>query len=758
MKHRSRESGARERPGTVLAAFAVGIVAVLAASLVTFPRIGNGAFFSWDSALYAADLNESVREPLALHVTAAYTQSLGNYPTHPTNYKLAPEAVLGLKDGRIDGVRMFVWTALFFFTATFVVAVVFGLGPWIGSIGGVALAFLVLPFTSPPAYTEVYWWHAPHWIQLLYGMAAFYVSFFLIGRLRGLLNLMPLLVFGGLIIWEMVALPKATGVVFPWVAVVALIFTLFSESWREAAWKIGGSAAVAAFMALAGPLDFVRGVYAFATNSIFFEGIAATGATDWRGILGNLFYAPGDWIEYFWLSLVWVRYHIGYPLTASSLLGAAYVLLFWRGNRAAKALALTVLVSFPYGIVNKYGSAIPGGNYHVLVLFTVALAAAVVQHGLVGPWRALTAPRMRSGVVGDGARLAAMTVLFAVAAGTLMFDPSWQVRPGGYPYPPVRLPVVEAMEKEIRFAHGDQFRGRFVNQGILRAIDTKEAPPSDTASAFIAAASTIGVANGNDLTFGGVRYFDIPATAEVNRMASPASMLFFNYLLARPGSIERIDYRVVSKFDARILALIGVRFVLSHEDLAARGARLADAAPLPKSPQYRLYELAEPNLGHYSPQRIERLDNFADALRRLDDPSFDPRATAIVHDDWAGDLRALAPAKRVAIRRIPGGLHIEAESDGAALAVLPFEFSRCLDLETTGSGPAPAIGRVNLMLTGLRFARRVDATLKFRYGPFHNPRCRLNDTWDIQRMGLDTQSFAAFQKENPERLVFTGLY
>jgi len=757
MKRRSRESGARERPGVVLAAFVMGFVAVLATSLATFPRIGDGVFFSWDSALYAADLNELVREPLALHVTAAYTQSLGNYPTHPTNYKLAPEAILGLKDGRIDGVRMFVWTALFFFAATYAVAMVFGLGPWIGSIGGVALTFLVLPFTSPPAYTEVYWWHAPHWIQLLYGMAAFYVSFFLIGRLRGSLNLIPVFVFGGLIIWEMVALPKATGVVFPWIAVVASMFTLFSETRREATWKIGGGGAIAAFMALAGPLDFVRGVYAFATNSIFFEGIAATGATDWRGILGNLFYAPGDWIEYFWHSLVWVRYHIGYPLTASSLLGAAYVLLFWRGNRAAKALALTVLVSFPYGVVFKYGSAIPGGNYHVLVLFTVALAAAM-QQTLARIWRTLTPPWLNLGSGRGSVRLAAMAALFAVAAGTLMLDSSWQVRPGGYPYPPARLPVIEAMEREIRFAHGDRFRGRFVNQGIMRAIDAKETPPADTASAFIAAASTIGVANGNDLTFGGVRYFDIPATAEVNRMSTPVSMLFFDYLLVRPGSIERIDYRVVSKFDPRILALIGVRFVLSHEGLAARGARLADAAPLPKSPQYRLYELAEPNLGQYSPLRIERLDDFAGALRRLDDPSFDPRATAIVHDGWAGDPRALAPARRVAITRIPGGLHIEAESDGEALAVLPFEFSRCLDLRTTSPDPAPAIGRVNLMLTGLHFTRRVDATLKFRYGPFHNPRCRLDDTKDIQRMGLNTNSFAAFQKENPDRLVFTGLY
>jgi len=73
---------------------------------------------------------------------------------------------------------------------------------------------------------------------------------------------------------------------------------------------------------------------------------------------------------------------------------------------------------------------------------------------------------------------------------------------------------------------------------------------------------------------------------------------------------------------------------------------------------------------------------------------------------------------------------------------LPIEFSRCLNV----AGELHLF-RADLLLTGVLFARQLDARISF--GPFHNSRCRLDDLADSNRVAMrnafqDRPAFGVF--------------
>src|SRR5262249_4179706 len=67
-------------------------------------------------------------------------------------------------------------------------------------------------------------------------------------------------------------------------------------------------------------------------------------------------------------------------------------------------------------------------------------------------------------------------------------------------------------------------------------------------------------------------------------------------------------------------------------------------------------------------------------------------------------------------------------------------------------------GRVDFLLTGLAFEKKVDVELLFRFGPFENAGCRRADVADMRAMGLDSVSFADFQKKYPGRFHYTEMF
>ncbi len=129
------------------------------------------------------------------------------------------------------------------------------------------------------------------------------------------------------------------------------------------------------------------------------------------------------------------------------------------------------------------------------------------------------------------------------------------------------------------------------------------------------------------------------------------------------------------------------------------------------------------------------MTTFKEALEVVSAPAFDAQRTAVVFDG-DGDLkRSLVPAADVRIRIEAGALMVSASSSGSSLLILPFEFSRCLQVSSNSpDAPAPAIFRADGPLTGLLFSNRLDARIEYFTGPLSRPGCRIQDASEFSRL------------------------
>jgi hypothetical protein len=245
---------------------------------------------------------------------------------------------------------------------------------------------------------------------------------------------------------------------------------------------------------------------------------------------------------------------------------------------------------------------------------------------------------------------------------------------------------------------------------------------------------------GNDLRLAGLRAFDIATLFEYAPTITPAFYAMTSRLLSLPGDVQMRNVSVLRRIDLRLLAALGVRFVISD---APVGGTAALRATLPvKDRTLYLYETERPNLGDYSPTIVRKAASATDIIRQLADPAFDPSREIIA--DLPRDQEGIVEASRSRLTFEGVALRIEAESAGRSILLLPLEFSRCLTIASAQSGD-PIIFRANLLETGVMFSGRLDATLSIRTGPFLlNPGCRLADYFDVKalRIGEVPQSIA----------------
>jgi hypothetical protein len=728
--------------------FFYGLAVIFICSMLVLPRMGGSVFFSWDSANYIASANEYLDNDFGPYLTAAYTQSLGNIAAVPFNFHLQPEARLAFLAGRIDPVLFYTVSAILFYISTFAVGVTFGMGAGVSTVAGIVFPLLTLPFTSPPWYTEIFWWHFPLVGPGIYLWTTLTITYYLMGRLDGWRNAVTLGIFIGAVLWAMLAYAKIVFVLYASVGLFCLLFTLGSQSWKELAWKVMGTACTIIIVVTMGPFDFLRGLYGHASNGLFTTDYLKAGL-DLSALLGGFFYPFQAWRDgLFWLNLVWIKSLVGYPLAVLSILGAAGVLWKRQQSRGSRLLAAGLLLTYPFSFEAIYGSLLALDVFHLMVLFAVIAVSDIAA----AAWRAIG--RFRAGVPEAVPRCLTMMALATIVVAIVFVMK--HMRPTAFPYPPSRTALIAFLESDIQFGIGDRFRGRFVNLELF----PNEAPddrPRRTSAAFMERSAQTGLKENNDYFLPGLRYFDIPATVEYNRWATPVSVVFLRYLLGQDNEVDRIDLRVLSRFDPRLMRMIGVRYVLSRHSLTGKGIALAYAHPVQSLSDARLYELFDTNVGQYSPKEVRTLHDFVETLRLLADERFDPRRTIVLHGEAPASHDRLESAANAMVTRISDGLHVRATSAGKSVLLLPFEFSHCLKQDVV-SGSNVRIERANLMLTALHFERSVDVRVRFRFGPFTNSGCRLQDMAEIRSLGLTAAGLEAFVQDNPGRLLFDGLH
>jgi hypothetical protein len=168
--------------------FVVGLIIVVVGGAIAFPRISSGLFFSWDSAVYVSNGKEYLQNGTVTGLIASYTQSFGNL-AFPMNFNLVPEARLAYFGGYIHPVAFYLIASSLLFGSTYILARSIGFGSPTSLISGLALVGLTMPYTSPPIYSESFWWYAPYWTLLLYSLSALVVTFHFTGRLGTIGNL-----------------------------------------------------------------------------------------------------------------------------------------------------------------------------------------------------------------------------------------------------------------------------------------------------------------------------------------------------------------------------------------------------------------------------------------------------------------------------------------------------------------------------------------------------------------------------------------
>src|SRR5207248_9906534 len=142
--------------------------------------------------------------------------------------------------------------------------------------------------------------------------------------------------------------------------------------------------------------------------------------------------------------------------------------------------------------------------------------------------------------------------------------------------------------------------------------------------------------------------------------------------------------------------LLGIKYVLCAHPLADESASTVQMLHLPADTW--LYEIEAINAGQYSPTEISLISEWRAALEAIGSPAFDPRRLALAHDDWAGNV-PLTAADNAEIMRTTEGYRLTASSSATSLLVLPFEFSRCLNLKQVEGNAR--MGRVDFFLTGV---------------------------------------------------------
>jgi hypothetical protein len=293
-----------------------------------------------------------------------------------------------------------------------------------------------------------------------------------------------------------------------------------------------------------------------------------------------------------------------------------------------------------------------------------------------------------------------------------------------YPYPPRLSPVAAILQADIGLQAGATFRGR-----VATVIPVK-ASGVDAVAQQNSIASNWAQTAGNDEMSIGLWYYQIPTLFEYNEFMSPLFHALLKRALQRPPITYQRNMTVFTYANARILKLLGVRYVLMPRPDVSLGELRAteDRAGEP----WGLIELPGPNLATFSPTAVETRNDLSSTLDFVADAGVDLSKQAVAREAIAGPL---APTRSSALAVADNDLHVTADSDGRSLVVVPVEFSHCLKLnETRPGGAAPTLERIDGLLTGIVFERHLDAILSFRIGPLHNPLCRWHDYQDVKAM------------------------
>ena len=224
---------------------------------------------------------------------------------------------------------------------------------------------------------------------------------------------------------------------------------------------------------------------------------------------------------------------------------------------------------------------------------------------------------------------------------------------------------------------------------------------------------------GNGMKLFSWNVLGIPTVSEYQQYTRPLFGTLFTHFLNRPDDVLATNFLSVTRPNARILAMLGVRYLVIDRD----GAGSDGATEVFHWERFRVFELARPNLASYSPTEGLAAGTAAVALDLISRPDFDPVRQAVVDRlDILPTGLSVAPPARLTFER--GGFTVVADSPGRSLIVLPVQFSHCLEPRVLDGDAGARLIRVNLAQTGLVFEGHAELQVRLRRWPQATPACQ----------------------------------
>jgi hypothetical protein len=695
-------------------AFAINLLVFSAYGCFAFARNINALYFHYDGSYMLVDARDQLHfgQPV-FEYADNFLQSIGNIQL-PQNAKLLffYLPIGWFSDLRVAKIASCLVVGAVVFATAYAMARLLSQSRTVGLVAGWILALTTTPFVPLPYFSPVLY-VTPGFLTVV---VAPVVAFWLVGRAGRRSSLIDDAACTlGLLLWAFYMLAAAALLVpviaigaIPYVALALCLAGNRSELWRKLAVL---AAALIVATVLRWPW-FVLGLFLNSAPSFFPD--------DYTVVYNDKIYAS--------ILFQGKLFGLAGPLlVASAALGA--LLSLRSAHRQVRGAAWISLVLIAIFIVAGFLLvAVPHWILPPPIYFEVAVWPLYgVFAAVAALWifnfiaERLRRAKFRWGHV-DLPRWSVLPTLLVLATVIVLGK---SPTPSGYLFPPRMTPVVAILKDNIAIGSTSPFNGR-----VMTAMPVKP-DGGDAWRQQYSAAADWAFSAGNDEMSVGLWYYRIPTLFEYNQFLSPAFHALLKRALQRPPIAHQRNITILDYPNARVLRLLGVRYVLMSRPPAELGEVRAteDRGGEP----WGLVELSAPNLATYSPTAIEVRRDLAAMLDFVVDDGVDLSKQAVARDRIPGPL---VPVRSSALSMAEKDLRVVAESDGRSLLVVPLEFSHCIELSETHpeSGSGPALIRVDGLLTGVVFERHLDAVLSFRIGPLHNPSCRWHDYRDARAL------------------------
>jgi hypothetical protein len=306
-------------------------------------------------------------------------------------------------------------------------------------------------------------------------------------------------------------------------------------------------------------------------------------------------------------------------------------------------------------------------------------------------------------------------------------------------WPQKNTEITQYLRERIDLHPGETWQGS--------VITFNNAPPNEASTSWlIQNRFDISLWNfqGNDHRATGLWWHGIPTLFSYNQFMPPDYYYLVTRLFAKPEDIQQRSVVVLSKYDAKLLQLFGVRYVITNRPiLDSKNSILRETLSLPDicikknecSDKQFLYELPYPNLGNYSPNKMFVATTASEAIRRIQSPDFNPREDLVIHHPISGKFESATDSVLIFEK---GGIHVAANSPSQSLLLLPLQYSHCLVFDTEKSKRSNNIEliRANIGLTAIRFSGNINQKISLSFGPYSNIGCRIRDYIDAKNLSL----------------------